>query len=493
MYFCIANYATLMYFMVKSDKKNKMNIISDKSSINKLPYAAAWIYGIVFTVIVCFLFPMKNGYYLRWIDYMNFFDSSVFEFNHLLNYPGGLLQYLGSYFTQFLFYPWLGTAVFLLMWAAIVVLCISAFQLKDYAIGIVFVIPACLMNGVLSLDENLLVLYNKGVAYSPTLGFLFALLCFWIVSRTDFMGSILLPLLYPFMGYYALLSWLLCSISSRITRRTMWIHITGIVLVVTVPLMYYMFWHGTWSDHEVLYLKGLPDFILAKEDITLWLPYIIIAVLLIVIGIESQFRYLPKKIGDIAFPVIFIGVLGWGYSLSSKPESLRAMIMMQQSMDENDWERVVRLASNIREKPTPDVLTIARLASQKTGKGVRILDAKQDPPRNHPRLKSSIISTALISVPVSYYIGRPNLAYRWAMEHSIKYGKNVFFLKYLVRSSLLSGDYKLAQKYNTMLGNTQFHKAWANRYQKFIDNPELMASEEEFKLIPPDMSEDVFF
>lgn len=457
-----------------------------------------WIYGIIFTCIAVYLMPIQNGYYLKWVESMNFFDDSAFEFNHLMAYPGGLLQYAGSFLTQLLFYPWVGSVVLIVLWGIIVVLCISTFQLKGYGIGAAFIVPLGLLNSLLNLDEYLLVLYSKGLAYSPTLGFLFVTASVWIVAHCrqsiKVVLSCILPFLYPWLGFYALLGCLLCILMTKITRKSVIAISVGMIVAISVPQIYYLFRHGTWTDDGNLYLKGLPDFIAGVADAQFWLPYITMVSVMIFLCVGFRCKMLSKRITVVGMSILLLMVTGWDFSLGRKPEAQRAMIMMQQSMDENNWNRVVRLASNLREAPSPDVLTIAKLASQKTGKGVRIQEAKREPNRTHPRLQSSVVSTALISVPVSYHIGESNLSYRWAMEHSIKYGKNVFLLKYMVRCSLLNGDFKLAQKYNSMLQKTLFHKSWASRYQQFIDNPSLMQEDDEFKTMPSrEEAEKVFF
>lgn len=476
----------------------KKDISRQKPTRHNVIKSMGWIYGVIFTCIAAYLMPIKNGYYLQWVESMNFYDGSSFEFNHLMAYPGGLLQYAGSFLTQLLFYPWVGSIVLILLWGVMIILCISMFRLKGFAVGTAFIIPICLLNSLLGLDEYLLVLYSKGLAYSPTLGFLFVTLAAWIVAHSPqpikLVLSCLLPLLYPWLGFYALMGCLLCILMVKITRKSVIAIALGVIVSISVPQIYYLFRHGTWTDNGNLYLKGLPDFIVGATDMMLWLPYIIIVLAMVFLCVGFRCDILYKRITTVMMSILLLSVTGWCFSLGSKPESLRAMIMMQQSMDENNWDRVVRLASNLREAPSPDVLTIAKLASQKTGKGVRIQDAKIPSGRNHPRLQSSVVSTALISVPVSYYIGESNLSYRWAMEHSIKYGKNVFLLKYMVRCSLLNGDFQLAQKYNSMLQRTLFHKSWASRYQQFIDNPALMQEDEEYKKMPSqEKSGQVFF
>ena len=70
------------------------------------------------------------------------------------------------------------------------------------------------------------------------------------------------------------------------------------------------------------------------------------------------------------------------------------------------------------------------------------------------------------------------------MEHSLKYGKRVYFLKYMVKCALLNDDFKLAKRYNDLLMSTMFHRNWAEHYNRYIENPELMKQSQEFMSIP---------
>ena len=47
-----------------------------------------------------------------------FLDTSLF-FNEQMVVPGGLLSWMGTYLTQFFFYPWLGTLLLCLGWLAL--------------------------------------------------------------------------------------------------------------------------------------------------------------------------------------------------------------------------------------------------------------------------------------------------------------------------------------------------------------------------------------
>ena len=91
--------------------------------------------------------------------------------------------------------------------------------------------------------------------------------------------------------------------------------------------------------------------------------------------------------------------------------------------------------------------------------------------------------TAFVHVPVYYNIGRLNQSYRWAMEHTVQYGKRVFFLKYMVKDALLRGEIQLAKRYNDILLSTMFHREWAENINRFIENPSLIDTDPDFQRI----------
>ena len=87
-----------------------------------------------------------------------------------------------------------------------------------------------------------------------------------------------------------------------------------------------------------------------------------------------------------------------------------------------------------------------------------------------------------------FQYGKINYCYRWCMEDKVEYGMKVEYLKYMVKCALLNEEFALAQKYNSTLAQTLFHKDWAEKYQRYIDEPQLMAEDAEFKMIKPLMA-----
>lgn len=79
-----------------------------------------------------------------------------------------------------------------------------------------------------------------------------------------------------------------------------------------------------------------------------------------------------------------------------------------------------------------------------------------------------------------YHYARLNFCYRWCLEDGVEYGWKTEYLKYMTKTSLLSGEYKVAQKYVNTLSKTLFHKKWAAKYQNYIDKPAQIANDKEF-------------
>ena len=86
-----------------------------------------------------------------------------------------------------------------------------------------------------------------------------------------------------------------------------------------------------------------------------------------------------------------------------------------------------------------------------------------------------------------FQLGKLNFCYRWCVENAVEYGWRVEYLKHAVRSMILSGEYRVAQRYIDILKKTLFHSSWAEEMEQFVKNPELIKKESEFA-IPLDLS-----
>jgi hypothetical protein len=83
---------------------------------------------------------------------------------------------------------------------------------------------------------------------------------------------------------------------------------------------------------------------------------------------------------------------------------------------------------------------------------------------------------------VYFQYGKFNFSYRWSMEDAVEYGWRIEYLKHAVRSMLLSGEYRLAQRYIDILKRTMFYRGWAKDMEAYIANPELIEKTNDFNM-----------
>ena len=69
------------------------------------------LYGVLFSAFAFYMLAVKNADYLYAIQERSLFlfDSSFFDMTMVK--PGALMTYLGCFFTQFFYHPWLGTTM----------------------------------------------------------------------------------------------------------------------------------------------------------------------------------------------------------------------------------------------------------------------------------------------------------------------------------------------------------------------------------------------
>jgi len=76
-----------------------------------------------------------------------------------------------------------------------------------------------------------------------------------------------------------------------------------------------------------------------------------------------------------------------------------------------------------------------------------------------------------------YTIGMVNEAHRWAFEFMVMKGYNPEVLKMLIRTELINGHLRMAEKYINKLGKTLFYKTDAKQFVRFLDEPSLIAKD----------------
>jgi len=452
---------------------------------------------ILFTILALYLTVLHNRiYFFKLQDLSLFLSTKIFFLNHI-NTPGGFLAYLGLFFTQFFYYPWLGSLILIFLLFVIQFLTIKAFNLHPKNIPLSLIPSLLLLLTITQLGYYIYILYSDGHVFSNLFGIIIVLGTFWIYRRIyrdsiRLLFSVLfITVFYHVAGFYSLLAVLLCVVFEIVTiNQNDWkYHLIIITLSLAfmagIPFLFYRFFYVATRFPDV-YFAALPK-LGYTGDFILWLPYLVLFAFLIC----SVLNFLPKAkppsthrlfnyIPACVFLLAIIGV----YHFSYDDENFRTGLAMEQAIWINDWDEVLVLSQKVKGEPTRLIVMDTYLALRKLHiAGDKMFTYKNGYKRFNTR--KPVLEMEIAGKMLFFQYGMVNYCYRWCMEDMICSGMKIENLKYFVKSCLLNGELSLARKYNDVLQQTLFHKSWARKYQELIENPEKIDSDPEFKTIFP--------
>ncbi len=468
--------------------------------MNRKYYLINSITVILFTFLAIYLTILHNRTYLFKLQDLSLFLPTKMFFLNTVNTPGGFLSYLGLFFTQFFYSPWLGSLIFILFLFVIQFLTKKAFKLhtKHYPLSF---IPSLLLLLVLSqLGYYIYILYSNGYIYSNLFGFIIVVGAFWIYRNINKPN---LRLLFSFLfiiaffhiaGFYSLFAVLLFVIFEIVTikKNNRKNHIITIILTLIfifgIPFLFYRLFYVATMVPDI-YIAAFPSFAITM-DFTLYLPFLALFTFLICI----VFNFLPitkpqrphwlfVNIPAFIFLLTLIGVFHFSYN----DENFRTELAMEQAIFKNDWKEVLTLSRKLKGEPTRLIVMDTYLALKKLHiAGDKMFTYKNG--NKHFNTRKPILLLEIAGKMHYFQYGKLNYCYRWCMEDMVSNGMKIENLKYFVKSCLLNQEYSLAKKYNDVLLKTLFHKSWARKYQKFIENPEKIPLDPEFREIIPLLS-----
>ena len=160
---------------------------------------------------------------------------------------------------------------------------------------------------------------------------------------------------------------------------------------------------------------------------------------------------------------------------------------------EHDWDGVIRHQEENQYKNLVSQYYYNTALSENGMMCERMFFAPQDFGSNGIMIPwSSEISMNRIFRGVYFYysIGLINEVHRWAFESMVIQGYRPENIKLLIKTNLINGHYKVAEKYIGILKRTLRYRGLASRYEAMVKDPELIKSDpelgEKLKLKPHD-------
>lgn len=472
----------------------------------KLTKALPWIYGGLFAIATWLILAIGNYDYLFGVQNHSLWSDTPHFFKEHMALPGGFIQWLGCYFTQFFYYPALGSAILVTIWLLIYILGIKTFNIKNKWSVASLIPPTLLLSSVIGLGYWLYYSKNPGFWFRESLGVMLMMTALLIAHHS---GRILRPiwtLIWCFLGYaitgwYALLGTLLIAILSlrcdKENSSNKWITpAISILSIIATPIIWYQ--HYTQHRIEDVWLANFPLF--QSDELTSLRPsspFILLAIYLTVLAIISVVCQSTNNEGKknkrgiaVSANIAFIAIIAlcinhfWYDNYNFKAE-----LRMAKAIDEQRWDDVLYEASIIPGAPTRQMVVsknIALMHQQRLGEAMFHYDNRGEPPYVYDSLKVHMAQTYANNI--YYHHGKTYFSTRWNIENGVEFGFTIDILKSLTRCSIVQGEYEVAKKYIEKLKQTTFHKEWAEEQERYVNNPELIAQNDEMKLVQALMS-----
>ena len=465
-----------------------------------------WLVALL--LIAFALLYFENDLLWKVQQYNLFLDTPQF-FSEKMLAPGGFLSYISCYFTQFFFHPWMGVAWLCAWWLLLMWLVKRTFRIAHYKVLLTVIPVALLLIANMDLGYWHYFMRLRGYFFVPTIGTTIGVAMLWVFRKASFptlskeRGNMWVRIAfivvatvvgYPLFGVYALAVVLLMAIwtwrLSDNSKQNAILSVVALLCIIAVPLICYRCVYNQTNIGDI-WTVGLPSFTITETYTDYYIPYIILAAFFLMLvtkatpipskgrgeGSKNQPK-ISKKKSLILWGlqgVLAVVLIALVYHYWYKDENFHHELSMMRSIENTDWEGVIKEALEQEDEPTRAIVLMRNIALARLGLQ---LDEMYNLPRGNKKPNTSLPYSILYYVfgkKIYYQYGLLNDCHRLCIEDGVEYGWRVETLEDLARCSLLSGEKQAARKILKLLQHTTFHGKWADNMQQLLDHPKQMA------------------
>jgi len=470
----------------------------------------AYIMLALFALLVIFWLGQFNRYHvLYYQEQMQLFRFNWFYFHSYWIKPGGIAGYVGTFLTQFYFYPWIGATIVSCLLAGVYLLfdSICSRNGKTGYFFVVLFIPVFLLlmafvnqHFMLSYLVGLMIglvgfriyiTFKKPVRYIS--GFVLYLIIY-IVAAGNAMLFVVLVLLYElFVGTsknpklcvtfprqnahllqvnsaFASVTSLDFGVfrSSLVDKQNYIYLITLVIWAVVIPFLAYHFVY-TVNPREAFFALTPADFLFpGVVNVSAWLSIPFLYVCWIWVGGKVQ-RWQPVVWKMILSCLLVAGMCAGSISLVSnrRAETLTSMAFRIQN---NNWERTIQLGKSY---PFSNEMIsyFTNIALAELGQlPYRLFQYDQTGPTGLFLEWDKSYFTILYIGEVYYRLGLIQEAEHSAFETMVgnTVEHNSLALRRLVTTSIIMRDTALFNKYIRLFEQTLFYRQWAGYQREYM-------------------------
>lgn len=441
------------------------------------------IFSLIFGVAVFSFFAFFYPYHLFYQEQYQLFLFTTDYFTQTTHHIGGLAAYLGSFLTQFFYYPKVGALIIAILLVIIqeLILFISTMMKRQSYWTLLTFIPSIIFWHMLC-DENTMM---TGVA--GLIMILLATSAYMLVEnrwiRMIFM-LILSPILYMMAGgVYVLFIFLSIVIEyfyfeNMKSTSAIIGAIGGVIIAIGLPLLcsYYaqapldrLYWGFDWYRFPVV---G------ASFYLWIWIPTVLVPAFFVVMPDMKKHAFICTSIQFVGVVALIVFSIYTGYN-GPKEEIMHYDFLIRAKQ----WDNAVQLAKKKSPKSPMSVADL-NLALAQTGQmGDAMFNYFQHGPEGLLPNFERDFTLPLVTSEIYYYLGFVNTAQRYAfeaMEAIPDYQKSGRVLRRLAETNLINGEYKVAYKYLKILEKSLFYRKFAKRTMALLWNEKAIDADPEY-------------
>ena len=389
--------------------------------------------------------------------------------------PGVALPVLGSILTQ------LGGASSVLQ-AVLVLISLAGLAILMKKLSgdeVISLIPAvCIFLFIAGFDYSLYTFRSQGLLFSQTIGLIFAAFAIlgWMRVREKRWNLIYIVAVvlvgYPLTGVYSLLAALSIVLLS-LSRKQWMAAVLGALCIVFLPWLYthFVFTH---IDTRYTFVAGLPymDFV---DNHKRFIPLVLAMLFVIHLPLLKNL-----KIGNAVSAIIAVAAVACILVFPYRNRNFHLEIAMQQAIERNDWDKVLKLASK-SENPSRIIVMYRNIALFYKGQ----LCDKMFTYSNESKdidTPAQISQTEVCASTVFFYNGLINYSTRWAWEMSMMFQRTLERYKYQAKVALFTGreNPALVEKYLDIVSRNLYQRKWVKKYRSYLQEPALLENDPEY-------------
>ena len=451
--------------------------------MKKYLFIAPWLVALAVIAAVLLVY---EGNLLWKIQQMNLFLCTPMFFQEQMVIPGGLLVWISTFFTQFLYIPWFGVLLLCAWWWLLMWLTKRTFRVPNLWSGMMLIPVALLLITIVDLGYWIYVLKLQGIFFLTTIGTAAVVALLWgyrCMPTTYYLRTVYVFLVcalgYPLLGIYGLAAPLLMAIWSwRLKERALFDSIVAVLSVVAVPLFCYryVFYQTNLAN---IYYAGLPLYYITESYDAYYIPYYLLALFFVVIAVvpfKSSAKPMKPLLAQAVLLAFFVaGVFHFWF----KDENFHHELSMQHHIENLEWEGVLQEAFRQQDEPTRAIVMMKNLALARFGRQGSEMYLYKNGSRKYEAPFG--MRTMLEIGPLFYYqYGMQNYSVRLSTEMGVEFGWRAEHLKMLAKCAILKGEQAAARKYLGLLEHTLFFKDWAVRNKSLVGDTAAVSSHPEY-------------